>query len=211
LANDVLLAPCDSPFRDRKRAKSSLSSMPGQLTTGDHQLDVLSRELDIVFCGLNPTTTSATSGCNFPNSSNHFWSLLHLSGFTDVKLDPRDERRLLKYGCGITTVVGRPTRRPFEIQAEEFKLAWPAFEAKMRRYAPKTVAFLGKRSALIATGQREVAWGRLPAIFPETTAWVLPNPRGPNRSFPLDALVKIYAEFRTTVLCRGGQAARFRQ
>jgi len=211
LANDVSLAPHDSPIAERKRTKSTPCAKRGQLPAGYHQLDVLSRGLDIVFCGLNPTITSATSGCNFPNSTNHFWSLLHLAGYTDVELDPRDERNLLKYGCGITTVVGRPTRRPFEIQADEFKLAWPAFQTKIRHYAPKAVAFLGKRSLLIATGQREVAWGRQPAIFPKTTAWVLPNPRGPNSSFTIDALVKIYAEFRAAVVGRNGAVELIRQ
>ncbi len=36
---------------------------------------------------------------------------LYLASFTDVRLEPKDERRLLAYGCGITAVVRRPTRR----------------------------------------------------------------------------------------------------
>jgi len=165
----------------------------------EYQLDILATDLDVVFCGLNPSVSAVASGHNYPNRSNHFWTVLHLAGFTDVCLEPQEERHLLKYRCGLTTVVSRPTKRAFEVQPDEFKLAWPAFEAKMRRYAPKAVAFLGKRGASIAMGEKEITWGRQPVKFSKTITWVLPNPRGPNRTFSLEALVQIYSDFRVAL------------
>ncbi|CAM3277897.1 mismatch-specific DNA-glycosylase [Mycobacterium intermedium] len=161
--------------------------------------DILAYGLDVVFCGINPAATAVADGHNFSNRSNRFWPVLHLAGFTDVRLRPQDERRLLEYGCGITAVVARATQRADEISAEEFRLARPAFEAKMRRYAPRTIAFLGKRALAAMTGASDVGWGRHPDQFAEAAAWVLPNPSGLNRSFTLDALVVAYAELRRAV------------
>jgi TDG/mug DNA glycosylase family protein len=85
-----------------------------------YEPDVISRGLDVIFCGLNPAASAAVAGHNFSNRSNRFWKVLHLAGFTDVRLQPQDERRLLEYGCGISAVVGRPTKRADEVSPEEF-------------------------------------------------------------------------------------------
>jgi double-stranded uracil-DNA glycosylase len=122
--------------------------------------------------------------------------VLHLAGFTDVRLQPQDERRLLEYGCGITAIVRRPTRRAQEVSCEEFRQARRGFEAKMRQYAPHSIAFLGKRAFSIMIGQPEVPWGRQPMNFAGTMTWILPNPSGRNRSFTLNALVSAYSELR---------------
>jgi hypothetical protein len=76
-----------------------------------------------------------------------------IAGFTDVPLRAHEERRLLDYGCGITAVVGRPTWRVDEVSLEEFKAARAEFKAKIRHYALRSIAFLGKRalSAMIGT------------------------------------------------------------
>jgi double-stranded uracil-DNA glycosylase len=132
--------------------------------------------------------------------------VLHLAGFTDVWLQPEDEHRLLEYGCGITTVVGRPTKRADEVLPEEFLKARLRFETKIRLYAPRSIAFLGKRALSVMIGQPDVEWGQHAMGFAGTMAWVLPNPSGLNRSFSLDALVASYSEFRTALL--GSSAER---
>jgi double-stranded uracil-DNA glycosylase len=80
-----------------------------------YEPDILAEHLKVVFCGINPATTAAVTGHNFSNGSNRFWTTLHLAGFTDRRLQPHEERRLLAYDCGITAVVGRPTRRADDI------------------------------------------------------------------------------------------------
>jgi TDG/mug DNA glycosylase family protein len=160
--------------------------------------DILARNLTVVFCGINPAKSAAIDGHNFSNRNNRFWSVLHLAGFTDVRLEPQDERRLLKYGCGITAVVERATRRSNDVKIAEFIKARPVFEAKMRRYAPHVAAFLGKRAFSAITGQRVVRWGLQSEEFAGIKAWVLPNPSGLNRAFTLKALVKAYSELRST-------------
>ena len=99
-----------------------------------YEPDILTRGLDVVFCGLNPAASAAAAGHNFSSRSNRFWKVLHRAGFTDVPLQAHEERRLLDYGCGITAVVGRPTQRADEVSLEEFKAARAEFKAKIRRY-----------------------------------------------------------------------------
>jgi double-stranded uracil-DNA glycosylase len=160
----------------------------------EYDPDLLAPGLDVVFCGINPASSAAADGHNFSNRNNRFWVVLHQAGFTDTRLRPEDERQLLQYRCGITAVVSRPTPRASGIAADEFRLARPAFEAKICRYAPRVVAFLGKRAVSAMLARSDIAWGRQPSEFAGTTGWVLPNPSGLNRGFTLDALVRAYAE-----------------
>lgn len=173
--------------------KSSKNNLDG---SASYESDILARDLDVVFCGVNPAVSAAAAGYSFSSPSNRFWHLLHLAGFTDVRLQPRDERRLLEFGCGITAVVRRPTKRAHEVLPEEFKQARLGFEAKMRCYSPRKVAFLGKRAFSIMIGRPDVDWGHQPAGFAGVMAWVLPNPSGLNRAYTLDELVRAYSELR---------------
>lgn len=75
----------------------------------------------------------------------------------------------------------------------------------MRRYAPRSIAFLGKRVVSAMLGQPKLPWGRFPGEFAGTMAWILPNPSGLNRSFTLDALVMAYAELRKAIRAGGGE------
>jgi TDG/mug DNA glycosylase family protein len=173
-----------------------------------YEPDILTKGLDVVFCGLNPASTAAAAGHNFSNENNRFWLVLHLAGFTDVRLQPRDERRLLDYGCGITAVVRRPTKSADEISLEEFRQARRGFESKMLHYAPRSIAFLGKRAVSAMIGRSDVRWGRLPTGYAQTMTWILPNPSGRNRSFALDALVSAYSEFRLALAAPGAPPFR---
>jgi TDG/mug DNA glycosylase family protein len=167
----------------------------GVALTG-YEPDILAEGLDVIFCGLNPSASAAAAGHNFSDATNRFWRVLHLSGFTGIRLQSQDERRLLEYGCGITAVVLRPTTRAAEVSPEEFQAARLGFEVKIRRYAPRSIAFLGKRAVSAMLGLPDVEWGRLPTGFAGTNAWILPNPSGLNRGFTLRALVEAYSELR---------------
>ena len=154
-----------------------------------YESDILAGGLDVIFCGINPASTAAADGHNFSNRNNRFWHVLYLAGFTDVRLQPQGERRLLEYGCGITAVVGRPTKRADEVSPVEFRQARPEFEAKMRLYAPRVIAFLGKRALAAMVGGSHVGWGLYPHRFAEATAWATQvgnrhAPRLPTASTP---------------------------
>jgi TDG/mug DNA glycosylase family protein len=164
-----------------------------------YQSDILATGLKAVFCGINPATSAEISGHNFSTPSNRFWNVLHLSGFTDVRLRPQDERRLLDYNCGITAVVRRPTRRASDVSLQEFREARPEFEERLHRFAPRSIAFLGKRAYVAMTVVRDAPWGYQPRPIGGIATWILPNPSRLNRGFTLDALVGAYSEFRISL------------
>jgi TDG/mug DNA glycosylase family protein len=161
--------------------------------------NILVPGLDVVFCGLNPGASAVRSGHSFSNPSNRFWPVLHLAGFTPVRLRPEEERRLLDYGCGITAVVERATVRADEVPLEEFRRAGPTFERKIRAFRPRCVAFLGKRAIAAIGGKADILWGRQPEPFADAMAWVLPNPSGLNRAFTMPMLIEAYAALRATL------------
>lgn len=165
--------------------------------------DILEPGLSVVFCGINPGASAASSGRHFVGRGNRFWRTIHLAGFTPEQISPQNDRTLLQYGCGLTTVVSRPTARADEVSQWEFKAAASEFERKMERYAPQCVAFLGKVALCAMLGKRDIPWGLQETAFGGARAWVLPNPSGLNRSFSLDALVSTYAELRLEVVTTG--------
>jgi TDG/mug DNA glycosylase family protein len=179
--------------------------------SGRHRVEGLTREyepgLDVIFCGINPASTAAEAGHNFSSASNRFWRVLHLAGFTQTQLAPQNEHRLLDYHCGITAVVRRSTARASEVSLREFKRARSQFEAKMRHYAPRYVALLGKRTLSAMLGQPKIDWGRQSTGLAGSHSWIPPNPSSLNRTFALDALVRSYAELRDAMLEGGSGPA----
>jgi len=159
--------------------------------------DVLAGGLAVVFCGLNPGLSAAMSGHHFAGRSNRFWKAIHLAGFTPELMDPADDRRILQYGCGLTTVVDRPTVRADEVSRQEFKASHGALHRKIEHFAPTYLAFLGKAAYSAISDRRDIAWGLQSARFAGSVAWVLPNPSGLNRAFSLDDLVQAYRELRS--------------
>ncbi len=161
--------------------------------------DILAKNLSVVFCGINPGNTSATVGHHFVSGRNRFWRTLHLAGFTPHRILAENDREILDYGCGLTTVVDRPTSSASELAAHEFRDASAALERKIRRYAPRCIAFLGKMAYSTLSGSRTIPWGPQHTTYAGAQAWVLPNPSGLNRAFTLDQLVLAYRQLRLAV------------
>jgi double-stranded uracil-DNA glycosylase len=158
--------------------------------------DIIEPGLSILFCGINPGMQAASTGHHFAGRGNRFWRVLHLAGFTPEEFRPENDRQLLEYGYGLTTAVARPTARADELSKAEIQAAAAQFELKIRQYAPRVIAFLGKMALSEMSGTRDIEWGLQSSDFGGARAWVLPNPSGLNRSFSLDALVTAYRELR---------------
>jgi TDG/mug DNA glycosylase family protein len=157
--------------------------------------DILDTGLEVVFCGINPGMRAAASGRHFCGRNNRFWKVLHLAGYTAELLTPENDREILRYRCGLTTVVERPTAKAAEVARHEFVVASVKLRKKIEICRPRNIAFLGKAAYAAITGVNEVQWGLQPTEFVSgVSTWVLPNPSGLNRRFSLDDLVPAYAQ-----------------
>lgn len=160
----------------------------------DELPDIITERLDVLFCGINPGMMAAATGLHFAGRSNRFWRVIHLAGFTPKEILPEHGRALLEYGCGVTSVVKRPTARADQLSPKEITAAAVEFELKVAHYAPRFIAFLGKAAYSGLSGQRDITWGRQPNRMESAAIWVLPNPSGRNLSFDLQRLVEAYRE-----------------
>lgn len=157
--------------------------------------DIITNNLTVVFCGINPGLKSSEDGHHFSGRSNRFWKVLHEVGFTPHQIEPVNDRSLLDFGYGLTTAVERPTSRADELSKEEFAQAFESFSLKMTKFQPKYIAFLGKAAYKAFSGKKKMEWGLQPEDFCGAKVWVLPNTSGLNRGFSLDDLVVAYGDF----------------
>lgn len=172
--------------------------------------DIITGRLNVLFCGINPGMTAAATGHHFAGRSNRFWRVIHLAGFTPEEISPQEDHAILRYGCGVTSVVKRPTARADQLSQGEFIAAATDFRRKIALHAPRFVALLGKAAYSGLSGERDIAWGLQPTRMEGATMWVLPNPSGRNRAFGLDRLVEAYRQLYLEVaaISDGGNFAK---
>lgn len=164
---------------------------------------ILAPRLRVVFCGLNPGLSSAALGRPFANPTNRFWRVLHEAGFTPSLLTSEQSEELLRYGCGLTTAVQRATVSAREIARHEFVAAADALRARIRKFAPAHVAFMGKDAWRVIERRSQVDWGPQDAPFEGAHAWVMPNTSGLNRAFQIRQLVAAYRELHDAAFTSG--------
>ena len=154
--------------------------------------DLIAPGLTVLFCGINPGLYSAATGQHFARPGNRFWPALHLAGFTGRRLQPAEQTDLLNGGYGITNLVNRGTATAEELAPAEFVAGRRRLAAKVRRYRPRIVAFLGVGAYCHAFGLRNAPVGRQADAFEGAQVWVLPNPSGLSANYQLPGLVKLF-------------------
>jgi double-stranded uracil-DNA glycosylase len=158
--------------------------------------DVLDRDLDVVFVGINPGLYTAAVGHHFARPGNRFWKALHRGGFTPRVLDPSEDRTLPAIGVGITNLVDRATAAASELSPGELRDGATTLERKIRRLRPGAVAILGVTAYRLGFGRPGASLGRQPHVLAEVALWVLPNPSGLNAHHQLDDLSARFRELR---------------
>lgn len=148
--------------------------------------------LRVLFVGINPGLYSAATGHHFARPGNRFWPALHAAGFTRRLLHPSEQDELLKDGYGVTNLVNRATASADELAREEFVAGRKRLAAKVKRYRPRTLAFLGVGAYCHAFGVKLAKIGPQPERFAGADVWVLPNPSGLNANYQLPELVKLF-------------------
>jgi TDG/mug DNA glycosylase family protein len=183
--------------RTKSRAATS-SARPSKeevaAAAGKKLQDVIAPELKVLFCGINPGLYSAATGNHFARPGNRFWPALHAAGFTPRLLHPSENDLLLKQGYGLTNIVRRATASAEELDPAEFVAGRKRLALKVRRYRPRTVAFLGVGAYRHAFGRPKATLGLQPETFEDAKVWVLPSPSGLNANYLMPALVKLFRQ-----------------
>jgi TDG/mug DNA glycosylase family protein len=185
--------------RTRSRADTSCSRPTKAdlaAAAGKGIRDVVAPGLGVLFVGINPGLYSAATGHHFARPGNRFWPALHAAGFTPRLLHPSEQRELLKAGFGITNLVNRGTATADELDPAELVAGRRRLAAKVRRYRPGAVAFLGVGAYCHAFSLKNAHVGSQSQTFEGAAVWVLPNPSGLNANYQLPELVKLFRSLR---------------
>lgn len=158
--------------------------------------DVIAPDLRVLFCGINPGLYSAATGNHFARAGNRFWPALHAGGFTPRRLWPWEKDLLLREGFGLTNLVRRATASADELAPAEFIAGRRHLAAKVRRYRPHIVAFLGMGAYRHAFGTPKATLGEQAERFEGARVWVLPSPSGLNANYQMSALVELLKALR---------------
>jgi len=148
--------------------------------------DILAKDLDALFVGINPGLLSAQKGHNFANPGNGFWKLMHESGLVPRRLRPEEEMELLTYGLGLTNLVARATRGVMDLGAEDYVEGRKVLARKIGKYKPRNVVFVGItvcRSFFDKKASTALACGELEERLFGARVFVVPNPSGRNAHF----------------------------
>lgn len=167
--------------------------------SGKRVRDVIAADLDVLFCGINPSLYSAAVGHHFARPGNRFWVTLYRSGFTDRLLSPFDDSSLPALGLGITNLVARASRAASELGRDELRRGRRALERKVLRYAPRCVAILGVDAYRLAFEAKGALVGPQEHPMGNAGLWVLPNPSGLNAHYQVEDLVAFFQELRAAV------------
>lgn len=161
--------------------------------------DLISDNLKVLFCGINPGIWSGATGFHFAKPGNRFWKALHSGGFTDRILHPSEEHELLEMGYGITSFCKRTTARADELTADEFIEGGKLLIKKIKLFKPQNLAVLGIGAYRTAFQEPKAQLGLQAEKIANTNVWLLPNPSGLNAHYQLADLGKIFAEVRRAV------------
>jgi TDG/mug DNA glycosylase family protein len=154
--------------------------------------DVIARDLDVLFCGINPGLFSAKVGHHFARPGNRFWPTLHRAGFTPRLFSPHEQRDLLELGIGITNLVARATAAADELTPAELAEGAKALEKKVRRFKPGFLAIVGVGAYRTAFGRPKAKLGLQDETIGSTKIWVLPNPSGLNANYQAAELTELF-------------------
>jgi TDG/mug DNA glycosylase family protein len=154
--------------------------------------DVIAPDLDVLFCGINPSVVSAERGHHFARPGNRFWPALHLAGLTPRRFSPDEDRELIAHGMGITNIADRPTRAAAELTPEELRDGARALAELAAEFRPRVLAVLGITAWRVAFERPRAVLGLQPERIGGATTWVAPNPSGLNAHFQLPDLAAFY-------------------
>lgn len=142
--------------------------------------DVVSKDLRVLFVGVNPGIRSGKTRHHFAHPSSRLWKALYDAGFTPGVVRPTEEEKLLEYRLGLTNLVDRPTPRADQLEAAELRGGARELERKTCAYHPHWVAVLGVIAYRVGFGEPQAVVGPQQRMLCSSRLWVLPGPTGRN-------------------------------
>ncbi|HEY7625376.1 MAG TPA: mismatch-specific DNA-glycosylase, partial [Candidatus Limnocylindria bacterium] len=139
---------------------------------------------------------SGAVGRHFARPGNRFWRALHEAGFTERLLDPAEGDALLRRRIGVTNLVNYATASADELSVADLERGRRRIEAKVRKYRPRVVAFVGMGAYRIAFGRPRAAGGLQEERIAGSAIWVLPNPSGRTAGYQMPALARAFGDLR---------------
>jgi double-stranded uracil-DNA glycosylase len=121
---------------------------------------------------------AARVGAPYAGPGNRFWWVLHETGLTPRLLRAQEFRDLPRYGIGLTDVAKFASGSDSSLARGDFDPA--AVVEKVERYAPRVLAFVGKRAAREVLG-RPVVYGPQGMRIGVSDVWVVPSTSGAAR------------------------------
>ena len=155
--------------------------------------------LRVLFCGINPSLRSASTGHHFAHPANRFWTALHRSGFTDRRLAPAEQDELLGLGLGITNIATRATATAAELTPDELRAGGVRLTAEVEALRPAWLAVLGVTAYRRAFADPRAGVGPQERTIGGAAVWVLPNPSGLNAHWTPATLAEDFARLRAAV------------
>src|SRR5580704_11139950 len=170
-----------------------------------HISDLAAKNLIVLFAGINPGLYTAAIGRHFGRPGNRFWPALFGGGFTPRLFSPFEGPLLLDLGYGITNIVERATARADELTHDELRAGGQRLEAKVKRWRPTVVAFVGIHPYRVVSGIKDARVGLQKPRFGGSHAWVLPNPSGLNAHYLPAALAQLFGDLRLWAIAEHGR------
>ncbi len=133
-----------------------------------------------MFCGSAAGRVSALRGAYYAGPGNRFWSTLAATGLTPTLLTPEAFPSLTDYGLGLTDIAKDASGADHQLPPGSDDPA--ALRAKILRFAPQVLAFVGKRAAKAYLG-RATEYGLQSERLGPTRIFVLPSPSGAARGY----------------------------
>ena len=160
--------------------------------------------VQVLLVGINPGVRSAQTGHHFAGPSNRFWKLLYDARLVPERISFVDDARLPEWGLGITNLIARPSPGIDDLRRREYLDGWKALEAKIDRFRPPIVAFVGV--TLYRALWRVLGHATAPHIRPGlqrtrihgARVFVLPNPSGRNAHYSYADMLDAFRALRRT-------------
>jgi G:T/U-mismatch repair DNA glycosylase len=128
-----------TPYKKEKEKPRSYRVYSHLTSTPDH----LAYGMLILFVGINPGLTSATQQHHYAYHGNAFWPCMSSIGLGTLTYE--DDHRLPRdFNLGLTCLVARPSKTSSELRRAEYKAGAAILNAKIRRWRPLLVCFVGK-------------------------------------------------------------------